>query len=150
VVITSALWGALRPSDRIPAYRLRVWSNLIGMDRLEPMWRAVLPDLFARLAGPDGVVLDLRPPSFQALGMPTGCSDRTVTLRVASFSGGRRIGDVVAKRIRGQAAHHLIQSGVEPAEPVAVADALGDRWPVELEEPVRPGHPWIMTLTADD
>jgi hypothetical protein len=150
VVITSALWGALRPSDCIPAYRLRAWSNLVGMDRLEPMWRAVLPDLFAHLAGPDGVVFDLRPPSFQALGMPTGVSSRTVALRVASFSGGRRIGDVVAKRIRGQAAHHLLESGVEPAEPGAVADVLGDRWPVELEEPVRPGDPWTMTLTADD
>jgi uncharacterized protein len=150
VVITSALWGALRPSDLIPAYRLRVWSNLIGMDRLEPMWRAVLPALFACLAGPDGVVLDLRPPSFQALGMPAGTSDRTVALRVASFSGGRRIGDVVAKRIRGEAARYLLQADVEPVDRDAVADVLADRWPVQLDEPARPGHPWAMTLTADD
>jgi cytoplasmic iron level regulating protein YaaA (DUF328/UPF0246 family) len=151
VVITSALWGALRPSDRIPAYRLRSWSSLVGMDRLEPIWRRLLPDLFALLAGSAGIVFDLRPPSYQAMGMPTGLSDRTVALRVdyASSHGGR-IGDVVAKRIRGQAAHHLLESGADPVEPDALADVLAERWPVSLEPPPRPGRPWTMTLTADD
>jgi uncharacterized protein len=150
VVITSALWGALRPSDRIPAYRLRVWSSLVGMNRLEPMWRTILPGLFARMVGPDGVVLDLRPPSFQALGMPTGLSDRTVALRVdQSDDGGRRIGDVVAKRMRGQAAHHLLESRAQPDDPDALAEVLAERWPVRLQDPSRPGQPWTMTLTAD-
>ena len=51
LIITSALWGALRPTDRIPPYRMRVWSHLVGLGRVEPLWRAVLPDLFAELAG---------------------------------------------------------------------------------------------------
>ena len=151
VVIMSALWGLLRPSDQIPAYRLRVWSNLVGMDRLAPMWRAVIPGLFARLAGPDGVVLDLRPPSFQELGMPTGLSDRTVALRVDHTNDlGGRIGDVVAKRIRGQAARHLLESGSDPNDPDVLADVLAERWPARLAEPGRPGHPWTLTLTAND
>ena len=151
VVITSALWGALRPSDRIPAYRMRPWSNLMGLGRVEPIWRAVLPDLFAQLAGPEGVIVDLRPPSFQALGMPTGLSDRTVAVRVEQASGlGHRIGDVVAKRIRGQAARLLIESGVEADDPDALADVLAERWPVRLEPPQRPGRTWTLSLTADD
>ena len=151
VVITSALWGALRPSDRIPAYRMRPWANLIGLDRVEPMWRAVLPHLFAQLAGSRGLVVDLRPASFQAFGMPTGLGDRTVAVRVEQASGlGRRIGDVVAKRIRGQAAHNLLGSGVEPGDPDALTDVLAERWPVRLEPPLRPGRPWTMSLTADD
>lgn len=151
LVITSALWGALRASDRIPAYRLRSWSNLVGMDRLEPMWRSILPDVLARLAGSDGIVLDLRSPSFQALGMPTGLGDRTVAVRVdrADDRGGR-IGDVVAKRIRGQAAHRLLKSGSDPADPDGLADLLALRWPVRLAEPIRPGQPWTLRLTASD
>jgi cytoplasmic iron level regulating protein YaaA (DUF328/UPF0246 family) len=151
LIITSALWGALRPDDLIPAYRLRVWSNLVGMDRLEPMWRAVLPDLFAQLAGPSGLVLDVRTPAYLALGMTAGLSHRTVALRVHQFSSsGRRIGDVIAKRLRGEAAHLLLESGMEPDEPDALADILGERWPARLEPPERPGRPWTLSLTQDD
>lgn len=150
VVIVSALWGALRPSDRVPAYRMRAWSRLVGMDRLEPTWRSVLPDLLARLAGPAGVIFDIRPPSFRALGMPTGLGDRTVAVAIDYTAGGGRIGDVLAKRIRGQAAHHVLESDVGPADPDALADVLAERWPVRLAEPERPGHAWSLTLTASD
>jgi cytoplasmic iron level regulating protein YaaA (DUF328/UPF0246 family) len=151
LVITSALWGALRPSDRIPAYRMRVWANLRGLGRPEPHWRTVLPDLFARLAGPDRVVLDLRPPSHRSLGMPAGLGDRTVVVQVdGTDAAGVRIGDVVAKRIRGQAARELLASGSDPADPDALADLLAGGWPVRLAEPDRPGQPWTLRLTAND
>ena len=151
VVFTSGLWGALRPSDLIPAYRMRVWSDLVGVGRVEPSWRALLPDLFARLAGPAGVIVDLRPPSHQSLGMPADLGHRTVAVHVARMSSdGRRIGDVIAKRVRGQAAHELLESGADPTEPDELADLLGERWPVSLEPPERRGRPWTLRLSADD
>lgn len=151
LVVTSPLWGVLRPADRIPPYRLHVCSRLVGMDRLEPTWRTVLGDLLAGAAGSEGLVLDLRSPSLQAMGMPVGLGDRTVVLRVDQADGrGGRIGDVVAKRIRGQAARHVLESGAEPREPEALADLLGQRWPVRLAEPERPGRPWTMTLLASE
>ena len=151
VVVASALWGALRPVDRIPPYRLHVCARLAGMDRLEPSWRAVLPDVLAEAAGSRGIVLDLRSPGYQAIGLPTGMSDRTVTLRVAMDTfGGGRIGDVVAKQVRGRAARYLLESGADPGDPEALAGVLGERWPVELEAPARPGKPWSMTLLMTD
>jgi uncharacterized protein len=150
VVVASALWGLLRPSDRIPSYRLHVCSRLVGMDRLEPTWRTVLPEVLAAAAGADGLVVDLRSPTYQAIGMPVGLGDRTITLRVDQASDGRRIGDVVAKRIRGQAARLLLETAAEPTEPDDVADVLADRWPVRLEAAPRSGKPLTLTITADD
>jgi cytoplasmic iron level regulating protein YaaA (DUF328/UPF0246 family) len=120
------------------------------MDRLEPTWRTVLPDVLAAAAGSDGLVLDLRSPAYQAIGMPAGLAHRTVTLRVDQAGSGRRIGDVVAKRIRGQAVRRLLESTAEPDEPDALADVLAERWPVRLESPPRSGKPWTLTITADD
>jgi uncharacterized protein len=150
VVVASALWGLLRLSDRIPSYRLHVCSRLVGMDRLEPTWRTVLPELLAAAAGSNGFVIDLRSPVYQAMGMPVGLGDRTITLRVNQASVGRRIGDVVAKRVRGQAARLLLESAAEPNDPDAVADVLAERWPVRLQAPARSGKPWTLALTADD
>ena len=151
LVVASSLWGVLRPADRIPPYRLHICSRLVGMDRLEPTWRTAVGDALARAAGSEGIVLDLRSPSYQAMGVPIGLGDRTVALRVDQRAdGGGRIGDVTAKRIRGQAARHVLETGSVPRDPNALAELLGDRWPVRLAEPQRPGKPWTITLIASD
>jgi cytoplasmic iron level regulating protein YaaA (DUF328/UPF0246 family) len=150
IVIASALWGSVRISDRIPTYRLHVCARLIGMDRLEPTWRTVLPEVLRDAAGDDGMVVDLRSPTYRATGMPLGLSHRTVILRVDQRRAGRRIGDVIAKRIRGEAVHQLLESTAEVAEPDALAGILAERWPARLDPPVRPRAPWTLTLTADD
>lgn len=149
LVITSSLWGALRPSDRIPSYRLHVCSRLVGMDRLEPTWRTVLPEVLARAAEPPGVVLDLRSASYRALGMATGATNRTVIVHVRQGSGRHRVGDVVAKRIRGLAVRHLLESGEEPDGPDVVATLLAERWPVHLSPPAANAEPWTITLEAN-
>ena len=149
LLVISALWGALRPSDEIPSYRLHLCARLAGVERLEPLWRDVLPDVLAEAAGPDGLVVDLRSTVYQAMGMPAGRSDRTVALRVDQGPSGHRIGDVVAKRLRGEAARHLLESGAEPRDAEELATALAARWPARLAEPESPGKPWALTLSPE-
>jgi cytoplasmic iron level regulating protein YaaA (DUF328/UPF0246 family) len=150
VVVNSALWGLLRPTDRVPSYRLQVCAHLIGAEDLEPIWGEVLPDVLAGAAGSDGLIVDIRSPVYQATGMPPkSLGDRTVWVRVDMGPPGLRIGEVIAKRMRGAAAHALLESGAEPVHPAEVAELLGTRWGVRLEPPVRAGKPWTLSLSSD-
>jgi cytoplasmic iron level regulating protein YaaA (DUF328/UPF0246 family) len=149
LVIVSALWGALRPMDRIPPYRLHVCSRLAGMDRLEPAWREVLPPVLTDAAAQRGPVLDLRSRAYQAVGRPSGLDEQTVSLRIRpSPEGPAHIGDVIAKRVRGEAAGHLLSSGEEPEDPLDVADVLAARWPIEIDPPAGRSRSWTITLQA--
>ena len=127
LVIVSPLWGALRPMDRIPRYRLDPMARLVGIDRLDTTWRSVLPELLATAAGQSGIVIDLRSPSTLALGKPHAIRDRTVALRVEGGRSGQRLGDVIAKRVRGEATRFLLDSGEDPPVPVALAAVLDER-----------------------
>ena len=147
LVIVSALWGALRPADRIPPYRLHVCAHLVGVDRLEPAWRTLLTDTLADAAAGRGPILDLRSPAYRAVGRPRGLDEQTVTLRIRPSPGGpARIGDVIAKRVRGEAASHLVSSEADPEDPLGIADLLATRWSIEIEPPAGRNRTWIVTL----
>jgi cytoplasmic iron level regulating protein YaaA (DUF328/UPF0246 family) len=146
LVIASALWGLLRPADRIPSYRMNICARLDGIQHLEPLWRSVLPGVLAAAAGRRGVIVDMRAASYQALGLPAGLGDRTVTLHADAAAGGRA-GNVFVKRVRGEAARFLLESGEDPRSPTELAALLAQRWPTRLEEPARPGKPWAVTLS---
>ncbi len=150
MVIVSALWGALRPADRIPPYRLHVCAHLVGMERLERTWRTLLPDTLTDAAAGRGPILDLRSLAYQAVGRPARLDEETVTLRIRPAPGGpARIGDVIATRVRGEAASHLLSSGADPEEPLDIADILALRWPIELDPPAGRNRTWTVTLQVD-
>jgi hypothetical protein len=149
LIIVSALWGAVRPADRIPPYRLNVCARLVGIDRLEPAWRGVLPPILTDAAARRGPVLDLRSRAYQAVGRPTGLDDQTVTLRIRPSPGGpAHIGDVIAKRVRGEAATHLLSSVADPEDPLDIADVLATRWSFEVDPPAGRNRTWTITLQS--
>ncbi|BCJ35153.1 hypothetical protein Athai_26560 [Actinocatenispora thailandica] len=94
LVVASALFGAVRAGDEIPAYRLSAGIRLPGLGSLRSVWR---PALTAALAG--GPVLDLRSSMYQALGpLPDA-----ITVRVVSpdRTAGWRPSATTTRRTRG-------------------------------------------------
>ena len=149
MLIVSALWGAVRPADRIPPYRLYVCARLVGIDRLEPAWRTLLAPILSDAAARRGPVLDLRSRVYQAVGRPEGLDDQTVTLRIRpSEVGPAHIGDVIAKRLRGEAARHLVSSEAVPEDPLDIADLLAVRWSLEVDPPAGRNRSWTITLQS--
>ena len=78
VVISSALWGALRLGDRIPPYRCSISVTLPGVGGLAAWWRQHLPAAMAAAAGRQ-LVVDLRSGSYATMWTPTG---RVAAVRV--------------------------------------------------------------------
>ncbi|HEX5038928.1 MAG TPA: peroxide stress protein YaaA [Candidatus Limnocylindria bacterium] len=151
VVIVSALWGALRPADPIPPYRLHVCARLVGLDRLEPMWRTVVGPALTDAAQRRGPILDLRSPVYRAVGRPDGLDELTATLRIRPAPGGpAHIGDVIAKRVRGEAARELLTTDADPEEPLDIADLLARRWSLEVDSPVGRKPSWTITLQSEE
>ncbi|HET9073527.1 MAG TPA: peroxide stress protein YaaA [Solirubrobacteraceae bacterium] len=132
VLITSALWGVLRPGDRVPTYRLDIADKLPGLGGLAAFWReplaAALPDR--------GLVLDLRSSGYVAAWRPR----RATRLAVRGFTeapdGSRTVITHMAKRVRGEVARLvLLAGGAASAQEVAeIVAAAGRR--VELGDGV--------------
>jgi uncharacterized protein len=122
VLIASALWGVVRPGDRIPAYRLDMTGKPPGIGGLVAYWREPL-----RAALPDrGLVLDLRSGSYAAAWQPR----RGTRLAVRGFTeapdGRRTVITHMVKRVRGEVARLVLQSGgAERPEDVADIAAAG-------------------------
>jgi cytoplasmic iron level regulating protein YaaA (DUF328/UPF0246 family) len=125
VLIASALWGVVRPADRIPYYRLSAKAKLPGVGGLAAFWRpalaAALPD------EPGELIVDMRSGAYAAAWKPR----RATLLGVRAFGergGVRRPISHMAKAVRGDVARALLHSRRQPADPegaAAIAEAAG-------------------------
>lgn len=137
LVVISALWGAVRPHDHIPAYRLSMGTDLPRHGKLNTWWK---PRLFPVLgqAAAGRVVVDCRSAAYAAAWEPPAA--RTVAVRVEQLNetGKRSVVSHNAKHTRGLVARFLCEhvaahGTLETVE--AVRAALAQRWTVELTEP---------------
>ncbi|WP_426561096.1 YaaA family protein [Angustibacter sp. McL0619] len=150
LVVTSALWGVVRPTDRIPAYRLSMGTTLPGIGTLAGYWRPLLDAPLTAAAG-RGLVVDLRSSTYQAAWTPSGpVAARTVAVRVLREVAGRRtVVSHMAKHTRGQVCRLLLESEREPRTAEALALVVGQRWRCELVPPIAPGRTWTLDVVID-
>lgn len=132
VLIASALWGFVRPADRIPYYRLSAKARLEGIGPLAAWWRAVLAE--AMPDEPGELIVDMRSAAYAAAWKPR----RATLLAVGAFreSGGKRKPVThMAKAVRGEVARALLLAEAPPVDPEGAAEVAGDAgFEVELSE----------------
>ncbi len=130
VRIFSGLWGAVSPSDRIPAYRLSMGVDLPGIGKLATAWRKPLgAALNARAAG--DVVVDCRSATYVAAWKPKVSGAEAaewVTVRVVrEVAGKRSVVSHNAKHTRGVLTGHLLRREAEaPTSAAGLLEAAGE------------------------
>jgi cytoplasmic iron level regulating protein YaaA (DUF328/UPF0246 family) len=137
LVVISALYGAVRPTDKIPPYRLSMAVNLGDLGPLASAWRLPLTAVLPTAAG-RGVIVDCRSSTYTAAWFPQGdLATRWVQIRVPGATH-------MAKHTRGLVARHLCEEGLDPRTAVALHRVVGQRFETTLTKPARPGQPWIL------
>lgn len=149
VAVTSALFGLLRPTDRVPAYRLSGGVSLPGLGPVATHWSRHLGPAVTAAAG-GGLVVDLRSTTYVAFWrVPPAYADRTCTVRVLSEVAGRRtVVSHANKATKGRLVRDLLTSGADPRRPAALAATLRDLgWYVETG-PVSVGRPTLLDVVV--
>jgi len=118
VLIASALWGVVRPEDRIPYYRFSAKARLARVGAPAAWWRealaTALPD------EPGDLIVDMRSGAYVAAWKPK----RATLLAVRAFgeSGGvRKPISHMAKAVRGDVTRALLRAKAVPESPEGAA-----------------------------
>ncbi len=131
MLIASALWGVVRPEDRIPYYRLSAKARLTRIGPLATWWRPALAE--AMPDEPGELVVDMRSGAYAAAWKPKRAT--LLAVRAFSESGGKRQPvSHLAKAVRGDVARVLLKAKVPAADPEAAAElARAAGFTVELD-----------------
>ena len=132
LAVGSALFGLVRATDRIPAYRLSAGSSLPGLPTLRSLWK---PALGPVLAAAGELVVDLRSGSYAALAPVPGAV--TVSVLSERPDGTRAVVSHFNKAHKGRLARLLATTTAEPADVVRLR-ALLRRAGLHVEHPGGP------------
>jgi uncharacterized protein len=147
IVVISALWGAVRLGDRIPAYRLNMCGRLPGLAHLTDVWRAPLGEVLP-IQARRGLVVDCRSAEYATAWRPAGpLAERTVVVKVVRERDGVRSAvSHNAKHTRGLVARRIVTDGIDPRRPDLLAEALSAHFDVDLAPPERSGRTWELRV----
>jgi cytoplasmic iron level regulating protein YaaA (DUF328/UPF0246 family) len=118
VLIASALWGVVRPDDRIPYYKFPPKTRLKGFEASNAYWR---PALAAALPDVEGdLVVDMRSGAY----VPAWKPKRATLVAVRALTevdGERKAVSHMAKAVRGDVARALLTAKRAPSDLEGVA-----------------------------
>ncbi len=135
VVIISAKYGALSPSDRIEFYKEKIDSA------------AIRPIVEEKLAGyKQDLIVDCRSSTYQAVW--SAPEDVTVAIRASTVvNGERKVITHMSKRTRGEVTRALLVTRSIPKTPENIYAIISEKFPCALTPPTD-GHPWVLEVIA--
>ncbi|HSX68702.1 peroxide stress protein YaaA [Nocardioides sp.] len=141
VGIASSLFGMVRPSDAIPAYRLSGDVALPGLGAVAGVWRDALDPVMRETLG-NGLLVDLRSGMYAAFWRPPAdLAPQVATVRVLhEHNGTRKVVSHFNKATKGRIVRAVLEHGGTPRTPDGFADLLVELgWDVEVHEPTKKG-----------
>lgn len=151
LLISSGLWGLLRPADRVPAYKLPVGEAVAGIGKVAALWRPLIMKALAPRDTRRELVIDCRSGAYVSLWRPREATHVAVRAFREEPNGERKPISHMAKASRGELARALLlHDGAMPRRADAVAeiatdagmrvelagvgDAGGHRWTLDVIE----------------
>ena len=123
VLIASALWGFVRPEDRIPYYRFSAKARLKGIGPPAAWWRDALAETMPDKPG--GLIVDMRSAAYAAAWKPKQAT--LLSVRAFTEQGGKRkTVSHMAKAVRGDMTRALLLAKKSPIDPEGAATIASD------------------------
>jgi cytoplasmic iron level regulating protein YaaA (DUF328/UPF0246 family) len=133
VLIVSALFGLVRPLDKIFQYKLKIDNKL---------WRDSIAEVSEKFA--NELVIDCRSSTYKSVW--TINPENTVDIRVFKVTGTERsVITHMSKKYRGELTRHLLMQASGPITPTDVQRMAAQLFECELHPPTD-GQPWVLNL----
>lgn len=149
LIVASALFGFLRMTDPIPAYRFSGDTVLPGIGALPPLWRGPLSQQASQW---QGLIVDLRSGAYSKLGpLPSDLAERTIVPRVLQKmpSGPPKLVTHFNKATKGRLVRALAGTPRFPETPDAFAQWVAATGPdVSLSPPAK-CQCWGLDIVVD-
>ena len=133
VLIISALFGLVRPLDKIFSYKEKIDNKL---------WREAIAQVSAKFS--NELVIDCRSSTYK--GIWTINPQNTVEVRVFKVNGAERnVITHMSKKYRGELTGHLLKQTTDPVSAAEVQRIAAQIFECELHAPVD-AQPWALDL----
>ena len=126
VVVLSGLWGATRPTDLLPAYRIGIATQLPRLATLPTLWRKPLGAALDALVAADGA-LDLRSSGYVQMFRPSAAAaPHLVEVKITGPDGTRAAASYQSKVAKGRLVREMLRAGTPSVERLlAAAEQIG-------------------------
>jgi cytoplasmic iron level regulating protein YaaA (DUF328/UPF0246 family) len=149
IIITSSLFGLLRPDDVIPTYRLSGSVTLPRLGKVSTLWRTALmgqtPDVLV-----NELIVDFRSGTYVSFWpIPKGREDSALTVKIwqQGANGAKTAVSHHNKAAKGELARTLATTPQDPQSPSDVAHyCRGAGWDVSLAHDAKLGHARLDVL----